>query len=86
METTRRTMAKALSWQASGLVVMTAVTYAVTGSVAEGGLVALAGSAAGMVSYVIHERVWARIAWGRQADRVARLEVGECGRPHHTGT
>ena len=67
VETTRRTMAKALSWQASGLVVMTAVTYAVTGSVAEGGMVAAAGSAAGMVSYVIHERIWARIAWGRQA-------------------
>lgn len=69
METTRRTIAKAVSWQASGLVVMTAVTYAVTGSVAEGGIVAVAGSAAGMVSYVVHEKLWAKVAWGRQRER-----------------
>lgn len=69
VETTRRTIAKAVSWQASGLVVMTAVTYAVTGSIAQGGVVAVVGGMAGMVSYVLHERIWARIAWGRQVDR-----------------
>ncbi len=69
METTRRIIAKAASWQTVGLVVMTAITYLVTGSVSEGGLIAVVGCACGMAMYVLHERVWANIAWGRKRDR-----------------
>lgn len=68
METTRRTIAKAVSWQTVGLFVMTAITYVVTGSVSDGGLIAVVGCTCGMVMYVLHERVWANIAWGRQRD------------------
>ena len=76
-ETTFRTIAKAVSWQALGLVVMTAITFAITRSVAQGGLVAIVGAAVGMVSYVLHERVWARISWGK---------VGDQGRPRSSKT
>ena len=65
METTRRAIAKAVTWQLMGLVVMTAITYAITGSVAEGGLIAVVGAASGLATYVLHERVWSGIAWGR---------------------
>lgn len=65
VETTRRTIAKAVSWQLLGLVVMGAVGYAVTGSLGEGGLVAVIGAASGMALYVVHEKLWSRIAWGR---------------------
>ena len=68
METTRRAIAKAVTWQLMGLVVMTAITYAITGSVAEGGLVAIVGAATGLATYVLHERVWSEIAWGRKRD------------------
>jgi uncharacterized membrane protein len=69
VETTRRAVAKAASWQALGLVVMTAITYPITGSVAEGGLVAILGAATGMLTYVLHEKAWANIAWGIRFDR-----------------
>jgi len=69
METPLRTIAKALSWQAMGLVVMTGITFAITGSFAEGGLVAMLGAATGMVSYIFHERMWAKISWGRTGDQ-----------------
>lgn len=65
METTRRTIAKAVSWQLLGLVVMGALGYAVTGSLSEGGLVAVLGAASGMALYVVHEKIWSRVAWGR---------------------
>ncbi len=68
-ESTVRTIAKAVSWQALGLVVMTAIAFVITGSAAEGGLVAIAGAAVGMVSYVLHERLWAKVSWGKGGDQ-----------------
>jgi uncharacterized membrane protein len=62
-----RTVAKALSWQALGLITMTGITYAITGSVTEGGLIAGVGAITGMFSFILHERVWTRISWGRSA-------------------
>ncbi|RYH11538.1 DUF2061 domain-containing protein [Tropicimonas sp. IMCC6043] len=63
-----RSIVKALTWQAMGLVVMTAITWAVTGSVATGGAVALLGAATGTVTYLLHERLWARLGWGRRVE------------------
>lgn len=63
-ETPRRTFAKAATWQISGFAVMTALTWAIAGSLAEGGAVAAGGAAAGFVSYYLHERAWARVRWG----------------------
>ncbi|MEM1383148.1 MAG: DUF2061 domain-containing protein [Pseudomonadota bacterium] len=65
MEKTERTIAKAVSWQLLGLGVMALIGYAITGSVAQSGALAAVTSAVGFVSYVVHERVWARIGWGR---------------------
>lgn len=64
-ETPRRSMVKALTWQTSGLAVMTAITWVVTGSVATGGAIAVLGALTGTVTYILHERLWARIGWGQ---------------------
>lgn len=66
MDTTRRTVAKACTWQLSGLIVMTAITYLVTGSLVEGGAVAGGGALAGAIAYFAHEKVWNHVQWGRQ--------------------
>lgn len=68
METTRRAIAKAACWQLIGLAVMTLVGYLFTGSVSAGGRLAATSAATGMLCYVAHEKVWARIGWGRVAD------------------
>jgi len=65
MDRPQRTFVKAITWQALGLSTMTGVGYAVTGSVGAGGSIALVGAGIGTVFYVIHERLWARIRWGR---------------------
>ena len=65
MDTTTRTIAKAVCWQVLGLIVMTLVGYLFTGSVGTGGAVALIGAAIGLVTYYLHEKLWERVPWGR---------------------
>ncbi|MFN3824181.1 MAG: DUF2061 domain-containing protein [Pseudorhodobacter sp.] len=69
MDTARRTLAKALVWQALGLAVMGGVGWAFTGSVALAGGMAVANMAIGFATYLLHERIWARIGWGLEAQR-----------------
>jgi len=66
METRRRTAVKAVVWNVLGLAVMALVGVVATGSLALGGGMALANTALGFVAYVIYERVWDRITWGRR--------------------
>lgn len=66
METRGRTLVKALIWQAIGLSVMALVGWAVTGSAMVGGTLAVINAALGFLTYVLYERIWARVAWGRR--------------------
>jgi uncharacterized membrane protein len=68
METRRRSVVKALIWNAMGLVMMTLVGLIATGSVALGGVVALVNTAIGLTLYIVYERVWAGISWGRHGE------------------
>lgn len=65
MDTRKRTIAKAVSWQVLGLITMTLLALIFTGNIASAGGLALGGALSGFVFFVIHERVWARIPWGR---------------------
>lgn len=67
METTTRMVVKALSWQLLGLIVMAAIGYILTGSLQTAGSFALLTSAIGLVTFVLHEKLWARIPWGRRS-------------------
>ncbi|MEX6505384.1 DUF2061 domain-containing protein [Jiella sp. M17.18] len=78
METRTRSLAKAVSWQILGFLVMSVLGYLFTGSMSSGGALAATATALGFVSYLLHERVWARISWGwtYSADAARRLEGG----------
>lgn len=65
METRRRSLVKALVWQGFGLVSMLLVGWLVTGSAFVAGGLALANMAVGFVCYLLHERLWAQISWGK---------------------
>ena len=65
MDSHKRTILKAILWNLLGLATMTAVGLTMTGSAALGGTMAVANTAVGLTCYVIYERVWARIGWGR---------------------
>ncbi|GAB4300585.1 MAG: hypothetical protein Kow0058_15870 [Roseovarius sp.] len=66
METRARTLVKAVLWNAIGLVTMSLVGLILTGSAAIGGVMAAANTLIGLVCYVVYERLWARIGWGRR--------------------
>src|SRR6056297_162592 len=66
METRTRSIVKALVWQVIGLSVMAIVGLAVTGALAAGGAMSVINATLGFVTYLIYERVWARIRWGRR--------------------
>ncbi|TPW27055.1 DUF2061 domain-containing protein [Pararhizobium mangrovi] len=58
---------------------MTGLGYLFTGSLSAGGRLALVSMASGTVVYLVHERIWARVAWGRRtgstsADRARAMD------------
>ncbi|MDF1716368.1 MAG: DUF2061 domain-containing protein [Antarcticimicrobium sp.] len=65
METRGRSLVKAVIWNLIGLAVMALVGLAATGSAAVGGAMALINTAVGLVMYLLYERIWANIRWGR---------------------
>ena len=65
METTARTIVKSVSWQLMGLITMSLIGYAFTRSFSAGGGIAVAGAVTGLVTFVIHEKIWDRVCWGR---------------------
>ncbi|MCB2116369.1 MAG: DUF2061 domain-containing protein [Rhodobacteraceae bacterium] len=65
MDSRKRTFLKAILWNFIGLAMMALVGFAMTGSAGLGGAMALTNAALGLASYVLYERVWAGIAWGR---------------------
>lgn len=67
METTLRTVIKAVSWQVLGIAVMSAIAYLHTSSISTALSMAGTTSALGFVSYFIHEKLWQRVNWGKMA-------------------
>ncbi|MEM7471229.1 MAG: DUF2061 domain-containing protein [Pseudomonadota bacterium] len=67
METKARSLVKAVLWTLTGFLMMSGVGFAMTGSLELGGQMAVLNSGLGLVSYVIYERIWAKIRWGRHA-------------------
>jgi len=65
VETPKRTLAKTVSWQALGVLTMTLVGLVQTGSLGVGFSIALSGAITGTVMFFLHERVWAKVHWGR---------------------
>lgn len=65
MESRRRSLVKALCWNVLGLAMMSLVGLALTGSAALGGALAVINTRIGFVAYLLYERLWARIGWGR---------------------
>lgn len=65
METRKRTLVKAIVWNIIGLTVMSLVGLAMTGSIAVGGAMAVVNTVIGLMTYILYERFWSGIAWGR---------------------
>ena len=67
MERPERTLVKSVLWTCLGVLVMSIVGFAFTGSWRTGGGMAVLNAVIGFVTYLGYERLWARISWGRNA-------------------
>jgi uncharacterized membrane protein len=65
METRTRSLVKATIWTLIGLLVMSMIGLIFTGSLVTGGIMAVVNSLIGLGTYLIYERVWAGVSWGR---------------------
>ncbi len=65
MESTRRSIAKALSYRFFGSLITSAIAYFFSGrwDIALG--IGLIDGVFKMAAYFVHERLWARIHWGQ---------------------
>ena len=71
-ESWRRAVVKSVVWRVIGVVILGGVSYAFTGSFSESLGITSVFTAIRVVLYVVHERVWDRIGWGR-------LPCPQCG-------
>jgi uncharacterized membrane protein len=65
METNKRTLIKAITWQALGFGLMTLINFFYMGNLAQGLGLSAVLTLVGLVTYFLHERLWATVAWGR---------------------
>ncbi len=68
MESTRRTIMKAVTWQTMGIIIMVALSYQQTGSLTSALSIAIGASASGFVFFFLHEKLWNAVRWGRVSD------------------
>jgi len=66
MESTRRSIAKALSWRFLATIITATLAFAVTGEAEIAAKIGLADTLIKLVVYIGHERLWNRFAYGRQ--------------------
>ncbi len=67
-----RSIAKAISWRATGSVDTFIISYILTGHLKIAGSIAATEIMTKVALYYFHERIWAIIPWGRR-DRQAAL-------------
>ena len=65
METSKRSLLKAISWQIVGIIITISVAALYTGSIAQSLELTAIYTVLSFICYTLHERIWQRIPWGR---------------------
>jgi uncharacterized membrane protein len=69
MESTRRSIAKALSWRLLATLITSAIVYVITGKGDFAATIGLADTSIKLLVYFTHERLWNRIPYGREQNQ-----------------
>jgi uncharacterized membrane protein len=68
MESNRRSIAKALSWRIIATLITSAIVFLITGKGEFAATIGLADTTVKFLVYFGHERIWNRIAFGRETE------------------
>jgi len=63
-----RSWTKSFTWRVLGIVILVLISYFVTGSLAKASVITFAFHGIRVVLYVLHERAWELIEWGRSEE------------------
>ena len=69
MESTKRSVAKALSWRFFATLITMLVVLVLTGELVFAAKIGLLDTSIKLLAYVAHERLWLRIRYGRYEPR-----------------
>jgi uncharacterized membrane protein len=75
METRLRSVAKAVSWRANATVILGIISYLFTRDLKETTFITVVYHVLVTFLYYLHERIWARISWGRLRHPLACFPV-----------
>lgn len=64
-DTSSRSVAKAISWRATGSFSTFVISYLLTGNFTVASSIAVVQITANTILYFVHERIWNKIKWGR---------------------
>jgi uncharacterized membrane protein len=65
MDSTVRSIAKAISWRITGSASTFIISYVVVGDVKIASAIAIVQLTMNTILYFLHERLWNRVTWGR---------------------
>tara|TARA_R100000808_G_scaffold367_1_gene2052 strand:- start:18173 stop:18904 length:732 start_codon:yes stop_codon:yes gene_type:complete len=65
ISTRKRNILKAASWKTLGFITLSALTYAITGSLKQMTYIAILYHLCMLMAYMFHERLWDKIRWGK---------------------
>ena len=65
IDTRKRSFTKAVIWKVLGLIALTLVAFIITGSIKQTGFVAIIYHFLMLCLFMLHERVWNAIRWGK---------------------
>ncbi len=63
-DTTKRSLAKTVSWRITGSLATFLISYSVLGNFTVSGTIAVIQLTANTILYFVHERIWNKIKWG----------------------
>ena len=67
-DTAKRSLVKTLTWRVAGSTSTFTIAYLVTGNVGMSSGIAVIQMLVNTVLYLIHERAWNRVEWGKESD------------------
>lgn len=65
MDTLYRSIVKSVTWRVMGIIILFLIAYVFTGSLEETASITVVFHGIRVVLYVVHERIWERVSWGR---------------------
>lgn len=66
MDSTKRSIVKAISWRLVATLITTTLVYALTGKIEFAAQIGLADTTLKFLTYFGHERLWNKLPYGRQ--------------------